>query len=516
MRKIQDILRLSYEANLSMRAVARSLSMSRDAVSETLARAKLGGVTWPLPDGLDESGLEALLYPRAQGRPVQYPEPDWNGVFHELRRKGVTLHLLWAEYKSAHPDGVQYSQFCERYRRFEKTLQVSLRQSHKAGDKCFLDYAGPTVPFIDRETGEVCQTFLFVAVLGASNYTYVEAHRAQDLPTWIAAHVRMFSFFGGIPALLVPDNLKAAVTRADRYEPGVNRTYLEMAAHYGAAVLPTRPRKPKDKPKVEAAVLLVERWILAVLRNHTFFSLAEVNDAVAKALTILNEKPFQKIEGSRRSLYETLDRPALHALPATSYEFAVWHKARVHIDYHLEVDKSFYSVHHSLTQQEVEVRLTERVVEVFHKGRRVASHARSVHKGSVHTDPAHRPKAHQEYLEWTPARLTAWGAGIGVCTGTLVERILHSRPHPEQAYRSCLGLLSLAKRYTPERLEAAAVRALAMGACSYSSVKSMLEKGYDKLEWEPHRETPSPIHENVRGASYYHPATPTGKQGPVH
>lgn len=516
MHKIQDILRLSYEAQLSGRSIARSLSISRDAVSDTLTRAKLAGLTWPLPDGLDAFELETLLYPPSPGHKKGYPEPNWNNVFHELRRKGVTLLLLWVEYKTAHPDGCQYSQFCELYRRFEKTLQVSLRQSHKAGEKCFLDYAGPTIPFIDPETGEVCQAYLFVAVLGASNYTYVEAQRAQDLPSWIAAHGRMFTFFGGVPALLVPDNLKAGVTRAHRYEPIVNRTYWEMAAHYGTAVLPTRPRKPKDKSKVEAAVLLVERWILAVLRNHTFFGLAEVNEAVAKVLTILNEKPFQKIEGSRRSLYETLDRPALRPLPSAPYEWAVWHKAKVPPDYHIEVEKSFYSVPHSLVTQEVESRVTERIVEIFRKGRRVASHTRATQAGSVQTDPAHRPKAHQQHLDWTPDRLIEWGARIGGCTSALVEHMLHSRPHPEQGYRACLGLLSLEKQFSSARLEAAAGRALAIGACSYRSVKSILERGIDQLEIEPIPETNCPLHENVRGAAYYQPSASTGKRGLVH
>lgn len=502
--KILDVLRLQAETDLSERSIARSLFISHGTVSNIIERAKAANLTWPLPPDLDDTALEAMLFPKTRGRPKKWNEPDWESIYRESKKKGVTLQLLWTEYKSQHPDGYQYSQFCERFRQWKKTLQLSLRQEHRAGEKLFIDYAGPTLPVVDPETGEIRDAQLFVSTFGASNYTYVEAAWSQDLQSFIQAHVRAFQFFGGVPELLVPDNLKAGVHKADRYEPVLNRTYYEMAAHYGCAILPARPKKPKDKPKVENAVLLVERWIMAALRNRTFFSLHELNEAIWELLKRLNDKPFQKMEGSRSSLFQSVDKPALKPLPAVPYTFARWHKARVNIDYHIAVDHVLYSVPYTLVRQEVDVRMTESLVEVFHKGNRVASHRRAYRKGQVVTEPLHRPKAHQKHVEWTPSRLIAWGASIGTSTGKLVEGILVRRPHPEQGYRACLGILSLSKRYTAQRVEAAAARAVAIGAYSYQSVKSILEKGLDQLPLlETSTEPPTSPHENVRGPAYY-------------
>jgi transposase len=510
MRTLKEVLRLYGEAGLGVRAVARSCGLSHSTVSEVLARANQAGLRWPLSAGLEEADLLARLYPDKQGRPRLQPEPDLATIHQELRRKGVTLQLLWLEYKAVHPTGYQYSQFCARYRAWRRTLPSSLRQTHRAGEKLFVDYAGQTVPVKDAVTGQVRAAQIFVAVLGASNYTYAEASFTQDLPSWIGAHTRALAFFGGVPALVVPDNLKAGVSRADRYEPDVNPTYYAWAEHYGTAILPTRPYKPRDKAKAENAVLVVERWILAALRHRTFFSLAELNTAMRALLERLNDKPFQKLLGSRRSLFAQLDRPALKPLPAQPYEYAQWCRVRVGVDYHIEVDHSHYSVPAALVRQEVEVRLTAGVVEVLHQGRRVASHARSERPGQCVTDPHHRPLAHQKHLEWTSTRLVAWAEQVGPATKTLVQAILEARPHPEHGYRSCLGLQRLSQHYPLERLEAASARAMAIGARSYRSVKSILEHGLDQFAL-PSDAVPGEgahlqsvlAHAHVRGAAYY-------------
>lgn len=518
MPKVREILRLHAQQGLSGRAVARSLNISPSTVSDVLGRVKAAGLSWPLPDefGRDEV-LEAALFPGRAGRPGVQAEPDWNEVYREMRsHKGMTLQLVWIEYKAAHADGLQYSQFCARYRQWAKTLRLSMRQEHRAGEKMFVDYAGPTVPVVDQETGEVREAQIFVAVLGASSYAYVEAQWSQDLASFIGGHVRALEFFGGVPALIVPDNLKSAVRRADRYDPSLNRSYAEFASHYGCAILPARPRKPKDKPKAEVSVQLVERWILAVIRKRTFFSLAELNQTIRELLTRLNEKSFQKLEGSRKSLFETLDKPALRPLPTLPYEFSAWRVVKANIDYHVALDKVYYSVPYPLVGTELDVRLTQNVVEIFHKGRRVASHARVQHKGQYVTDPTHRPAAHRAHAEWTPSRLVNWGKSIGPNTGTFVERLLESKKHPEQGYRSCLGLFSLSKRYPSERFEAAVLRALTIGSLSSRSVKSILERGLDQIQLLPiSDERPVASHENLRGPGYYQNATVT-KRGFVH
>ncbi len=482
-----------------------SQGLSHSTVSGYLARAEAAGIRWPLPEEVDDAALEAQLFPGNGDQPNRRrPEPDWARVYQELRHKGVTLQLLWLEYKQAHPDGYQYSRFCDLYRRWLKTLDVPLRQVHRGGEKAFVDWAGQTVPVVDRATGEVREAHVFVGVLGASNYTYAEASFTQDLPAWIEAHCRMFEFFGGVPGAIVPDNTKTAVSWTCRYEPGLVRSYEEMAAHYGTVILPARPRKPRDKAKVETAVQVVERWVLAPLRHRTFTSLPELNQAIREGIEALNHRPFQKLSGSRRTLFEALDRPALKPLPAQRYEYAEWKRAKVNIDYHVEVDRNFYSVPYQLVGQEVEVRLTAGTVEVFHRVQRVASHRRSHGRGQTLTDPQHRPAAHQRHLEWTPSRLIRWAEGIGPQTAALVRTLLESYPHPEQGYRSCLGILRLAKRFGPARLEAACGRALRLGARSYRSVRSILDHGLDRLPLEAQDQAPAPVHHlNLRGAAYY-------------
>jgi transposase len=511
MRKIKEVLRLQ-AAGQSQRAIAHSVAVARSTVKEYLQRAAAAGLVWPLPEDMTDSALDARLFPVLTAPVGPRPLPEWDVIYAEMkakRRTGVTLQLLWLEYKQAHPDGLQYSQFCECYRRWRGGLDRVLRQEHKAGEKVFVDFAGQTVPIIDRATGEVLfEAQIFVAVLGASNYTYVQACRSQELPEWISAHTRMVEYFGGVALAVVPDNLRSGVRHACYYEPDLNPTYQEWAEHYGTTVLPTRVRRPRDKAKVESGVLLVERWILARLRHHTFFDLADLNAEIARLLELLNARPFQKLEGSRRSLFESLDRPALLPLPATRYDYAQWKKASVNIDYHVEVLGHCYSVPYQLERAKVDVRITNDTVEVFHDGRRVAAHVRGRRKGSFTTDPSHRPQSHQKYLEWTPSRMIRWGEQAGPHTAAMVRRILESRPHPEQGYRACLGLLRLGERYTAPRLEAACARALHVGAVSYQSVKSILSTGLDQGPIEEQTTLALPQnHEHVRGEQSYATAT---------
>lgn len=503
MRKIREVLRL-HAAGRTNREIARNLAIWHSTVAEYLRRAELAGVNWPLSPELTDSALEARLFPPTAPSKVARPLPVWSEVQAELRRKGMTLQLLWLEYKEAHPDGLQYSQFCEHFRAWKGSLDLVLRQEHRAGEKVFVDYAGQTVPVVDRESGEVTDAEIFVGVLGASNYTYAEAAWSQEISEWVASHVRMYEYFGGVPHLTVPDNLKSGVRSACFYDPDVNPTYLELATHYGTTVLPTRVRKPRDKAKVEAGVQLVERWILARLRKHTFFSLTELNREIRRLLADLNARPFQKMDGCRRSLFETLDRPSLLPLPATRYEYAQWKKARVNIDYHVELGGHYYSVPHTLVRKQVDVRMTSSSVEILFDGKRVAVHVRSRRKGGFTTEPTHRPKAHQKHLEWTPSRILRWAAGTGPSTAALAQRILDDKPHPEQGYRACLGLLRLGERYGADRLEAASFRALRIGGTSYRSVKSILKNGLDRLPVEEQGALALPQeHENVRGAAYY-------------
>lgn len=503
MRKIREILRLS-AAGRSQREIAVSVGLGRSTVGDCLTRARRAGIN--ATSELADAALERSLYPPPPALPAQSRGwPDFAAVHRELRKKSVTLFLLWEEYKAAHPDGFQYSWFCQHYRAFAAKVDVVMRQSHRAGETTFVDYAGQTVPVIDRNTGEVREAQVFVAVLGASNYSFCEATWTQALPDWIASHQRAFTFFGGVTEILVPDNLKSGVTRAHRYEPDLNPTYAEMAAHYSVAILPTRVRKPRDKAKVEVGVQVVERWILARLRNQVFFSLEALNRAITALLPMLNERLFKKLPGSRRELYEQLDQPALQPLPAEPYVYAVWKKARVNIDYHIELERHYYSVPYQLVRTEVEARLSAQTVEIFHRGQRVASHRRSYQVGRHTTIAAHMPRPHREYAEWTPRRLVAWAQKTGPATAELIESILTRRRHPQQGFRSCLGILRLGKSVGDHRLEGACRRALHIGAASYKSIESILKH---KLDQEPLPAPAEPAlaldHDNVRGPKYYH------------
>jgi transposase len=506
MHKIKEVLRLSFDAGLSPRQVAASLGVARSTVRRYLDRAQAAGVGWPLPAGMDETALERALFPPAAPSNVARPDPDFNWMHKELRRKGVTLQLLWMEYKDEHRDGYQYSQFCARYQRWRRHLDPVLRQDHRAGEKCFIDFSGQTIPIVDADTGAVSQAELFVAVLGASNFTYAEAVASQQLSDWIGAHTRAFEFFDAVPAICVPDNLRSGVDKANRYEPSINRSYLEMARHYGTVIIPARPYRPRDKAKVEVGVQVAERWILASLRNLTFTSIAEANAAIRVRLRWLNDRPFSKLEGTRRSLFTQIDRPAMAPLPARRYEYAVWRRPKVNIDYHVDVDRHYYSVPYQLIGAHVDARVSAHTVELFYRGNRVAAHPYSAERGRHSTEAAHMPPSHRAHQEWSPSRLIAWGQRTVPATGWLIEAILAGRPHPEQGYRSCLGILRLSRRYGEKRLEAACARALRYVARSYRSVESILAHNLDAAPLPTTTPTTaSPrTHEHVRGPDYYH------------
>ncbi|EQD71781.1 integrase catalytic subunit [mine drainage metagenome] len=506
MRKIRDVLRL-VDAGLSLRQVAASLGIAFSTAGNYVKRAEHAGISWPLPEDLDDDALKAMLFPSPSSPGAKArPAPDWEKIHRELRRKGVTLMLLWFEYREDHPDGYAYSQFCEHYRRWRLHLDVVMRQSHRAGEKLFVDFPGMKIPIYNDHTGQLdFEAELFVAVLGASSYIYAEVLRSQELPYFVTAHVNTFEHLGGCPEIVVCDNLRSGVTQPNRYEPDVNATYQEMASHYGVAIIPTRSYKPRDKAKVESGVLLAERWLIARLRHERFTSLAEANLAIGKLLTWLNARPFKKLEGSRQSLFEQIDYPALRSLPTERYEFATWRRARIGLDYHIEVrsDHHCYSVPYRLVGEVVDLRVSMATIEVFYRHARVASHVRSYTSGYT-TDPAHMPESHRRHLEWTPTRIISWANAAGPATGKLVEEILVVRPHPEQGYRASLGIVRLGMRYGTARLEAACNRAASVRSFSYRSVESILRNGLDKQPLL--KKSPSlthPRHNNVRGPDYY-------------
>jgi transposase len=508
MRKIREVLRLRWGQGLSFRQIATSCHLGLGTVQEYARRAAAAGIPWPLPADLTDAALEARLFPPSPAVPGSArPVPNWAVVDRELRRKGTTLLLLWEEYRVDQPYAFGYSRFCELHHEWQGRTEPRMRQVHLAGEKLFVDYAGLTAPVVDRTTGEHRQAQIFVATLGASSYTSAEATWSQSLPDWIASHVRAFAFFGGVPELVVPDNLKAGVTSACYYEPEINPTYAELARHYGTAILPARVRKPRDKSKVENGVQQVERWVLAPLRNQSFFSLTALNAALQKQVQALNSRLAPGLPAPRQELFETLDRPALQPLPAQPYELALWQKARVHLDYHLQVDAHFYSVPSALVREEVEVRLTAAVLEIFHRGERVASHLRSHRKYGFTTLSEHMPPGHRAFAERDAERLLQQARAIGPETEALFRQICASRPHPAQGYRSCLGILRLGEVHGAARLERASRRALATGALAYRSLQAILKH---RLEDAPGPETPGPTetptplhHANVRGAGYF-------------
>ena len=508
MRDAREIIRLK-SSGVSTHEIARRLGTARTTVRETLKRAETAGLVWPLPEDMTDAALEAALYAsrRSKRGHRRIEEPDWGDVNRELKRKHVTLMILWDEYVAANPGGYSYSRFCELYRAFEKTLSVTMRQTHAAGERLFVDYAGDGVPvIIDRLTGEIRMAQIFIAVLGASSFTFAKATWTQALPDWIDAHVRAFEAVGGVPELIVPDNTKTAIIRACFYEPEVNRTYAEMAAHYGTAILPARPRRPRDKAKVEQAVLIVERWLLGRLRRRTFHRLADVDAALGELMVQLNDRqPLRRLGVTRRQLLEEVDRPALKALPGEPYEYSEWRGGRVGVDYHVDIDRHYYSVPYRFARAEVDARLTTRGVEIFHKGERIAVHLRASGNGKHTTVSEHMPSSHRRYAGWTIERIREDARKIGKATAALCEQILESRPHPEQGYRACLGIVRLVGSYGAARVEAAAEHAIEIGAQTYGSVKSILDAKLDRRPAPRRPADAAPIrHPNIRGPRYYH------------
>lgn len=511
MRTIRDVLRLHFETGLSQRQIARCLNMGLGTVSLYLKRSKDAALVWPLPNTLDDASLERRLFPHVLATARSgYAEPDYAAMHIELKRKGVTKQLLWEEYCQIHGDeAYKYSQYCQRYRDWALTLKRSMRQVHKAGEKLFIDYCGPTIPIINPDTGEVLDAQVFVATWGASNYTYAEATRSQKKPDWMTSHINAFEFFGGVPEIMVPDNLRSAVSKPCRYEPVINESYLHLAQHYNTVVIPARPYKPKDKAKAENAVLVVERWIMARLRHMTFFTLAELNQHICILLKDLNNRPFKKLPGSRQSQFELLDKPAMKPLPSKSYQYTEFKLVRVNIDYHIEYDKHYYSVPHHLVKHQVDVQATRDTITLLFKGKPVATHVRSQGQGAFTTNKTHMPTAHRKQGEWSAQRLHRWAQDLGPNVVRMVDAMVHHRVHPEQAYRSCLGLLNLSRSYDADRLDKAYERALLIGSCYVRSVKSILQQGLDQMDLplasDSHdKETTTQGHDNIRGPNYYH------------
>jgi transposase len=503
MRKTREILRLK-ELKRSHREISRALGVGGATVSETAARAKAAQLDWAAITTLSDAELEAKLYPPQPGA-IDRPLPDPATLDVELRKTGVTLRLLHHEYLEKHRVGAYgYTQFCAHYNEWKKQQGLTMRQVHRAGDKLFVDYSGKKPSIVDMETGELIAVELFVAVLGASNYTYAEVTRSQTVPDWVMSHVRALEFFGGVPAAIVPDQLKSAVTRSSRYEPGIQKTYDELAQHYDTVMLPARPLSPRDKAKVEVGVQVAQRWILARLRHQTFFSIDEMNERIAELLEDLNTRVMRRYRASRRDLFEKLERAALKPMPKTRFVYGEWKKARVHIDYHVVFDDHFYSAPYQLVGEEVWIRASGFTVEIFHNNQRVGSHLRSYKPGRHTTSDEHRSVLHQKHAEWTPERIVSWAKTIGANAALLVEKILTERKHPEHGYRSCLGIIRLDRKYGRERLDAACARALAVGGRSYTHVESILRNGLDRAALPKAEEPAASIdHENVRGPDYY-------------
>ena len=506
MRKIREVLRLRLSAGLSFRQISASTKLSVGAIQKLSKQAEQQGLSWPLPAELDDAKLAGLFYPQADTRVLDRRQvPDWQQVHQELKRKGMTKHLLWEEYTQRFPNSCySYSQYCDRYRHWLGQQRRSMRQVHKVGEKTFIDYAGSTVGIINPHTGEIWQAQIFVAVLGASNYTFAEASASQSLPDWLQSHVRMFEFFGGCTELLVPDNLRSGVSKACRYDPDLNPAYQQLASHYNVAVMPARPYKPKDKSKAENGVLLVERWILMRLRHQSFFSLSELNRCIAALLTELNNKAFKQLPGCRRDAFEQLDRPALRALPKQAYRYVDIKRVKVNIDYHVQYESHHYSVPHHYVGEKLELHAAETLVQIYFRQTLVASHPRKYHAGTS-TEPGHMPKRHSQHHKWTPERLKQWAASIGNDTLQWVDWQMESKAHPEQVYRLCLGLLSLSRTYPATRLNAACRLANRKKLNRLKQIKSILKANRDQLPDELELSTTLPQeHENIRGPETFH------------
>lgn len=506
MRKIHEVCRLRLKMGLGINQIAGACNISTSTASTYVNKIEALQLNYEELLSMDEEELYKLLFPAAAEMPVSDKAiPDFEYLTKELKKKGVTLQLLHEEYLRDNPGGYSRSQFYEKYRNYAKKLNPVMRFNHKAGQKMFEDFSGDRPHYINPETGEVVETELFVSALGASSYIFACAVADQKVENFIKGNIKALEYYGGCPECIVPDNLKSGVKSACYYDPEINRTFADMAEHYNVAVVPARVGKPRDKAKVENAVLQAQRRVLAALRNRTFFSLHELNEAIMEEVEKLNRRPMAVTGKSRRELFEEIEKPALRPLPAERFEIYNYKTpTTVHIDYHIEVEKSYYSVPYTLIGETVEVKYNSGVVEVYHKKRRIASHIRTYTKGKYITEDSHMPHEHRQYLEWTPERLKNWGGKIGSYTKTMMQRIMEGRKHPEHGFRNCLGIIRLSKQYTPERVENACKRALAVAACNYRSVKSILQTGLDKVAYlDEHQETKPIEHPNIRGREYY-------------
>lgn len=503
MRKISEIFRQRFELGHSYRDVARSLNISTSTVSDYLARARTAGISWPFPSDLTEEELYNKLFLPVDNAKSDRPQPDWDNVHRELKKKGMTLQLLWREYRDEHPRGLGYSMFCQYYRRYAKNISPVMRQHHKAGEKTFVDYAGMKMPWFNSITGEILEAEIFVGCLGASQFIFAEATATQQLPDWIQSHIHMFEYFGGVSQMVVPDNLKSGVTKAHRYDPDINANYQHLCEHYGTAIVPARSGEPKDKAKVESAVSIIERQILAPLRHTTFTSIGEINAAIAKKLIVLNKQLFQKMKTSRQELFDTVDKPALKALPPSRYQYAEWKKAKIHLDYHFVFDDHFYSVPYQHVRQTVDIRATAKTIECFYRGQRIATHIKNAKRYGFTTLADHMPKAHQEQAKYSLPYLYHWAEKIGSQTKKFVDHMLASRAFPQQAYRACYGLLRLSDRYGSGRLEKACSKALEIGATRYQQIESILKNNLEEVPVHQSVTIPLSAHDNIRGANYY-------------
>lgn len=504
MNKISEIFRQRFELGLKYRAIADSLNMSLSTVSDYLARARAANLSWPLPQGITEQELYSQLFLPVRVAYRKKVEPDWQYIHTELRRKGVTMQLLWREYREQQKEGLGYSQFCRLYSSHKKTISPVMRQVHKAGEKCFVDYAGMTLDWLDVISGEICQAQIFVGCMGASQLIFAEATASQQLPDWINSHIHMFEYFGGVPEIVVPDNLKSGVTKAHRYDPDINYNYQHLAEHYGIAVVPARIVTPRDKAKAENAVGIIERQVLAPLRNMTFTSVGEIDLEVKKRTAVLNKQQFQKMATSRQELFEQIDKPALKLLPTSRYQYADWIKAKVNIDYHIVFADCFYSVPYKYIGKYVRVRGTNKSVECFYDNQRIAVHARNYKKYKFTTTPEHMPKNHREHANMSVGRLKNWANKIGINTVKFVDHMMKSRAFPQQAFRACLGLLRLGKKYGDKRLENACHKALLTGASRYQHVEAILKNNLEEVIINNTEiNTPLIDHQNIRGSDYY-------------
>ena len=507
MRQLREILRLRLHADLSMRQIRDSLRLSLGAVQKVISKADELGLDWDAIEKLDEQQLARAIYPESDTRAsIQLELPDWGEIVQELKGKGVTKHLLWEEYTQQYPNrSYSYPQYCFLYKDWLKKQKRSMRQTHKADDKLFVDYAGQTVPIVRGDTGEVRSAQIFVAVLGASNYTFCEATWSQSLPDWLGSHARALEFIGGVPKLIVPDNLKSGVTKACRYDPDLNPSYQQLGAHYGTAIMPARPRKPQDKAKAEVGVQIIERWILARLRHHTFFSLAELNQCIRALLVEVNNRPFKQLKGTRQQWFESLDKPALMPLPKHQYQYTDIKTVKVNVDYHIQYDQHLYSVPHQLVGEKLELHAKDHLIEIYFQNKRVTSHARKYHPGTT-TDAAHMPVKHEKHHQWTPGRLMNWAKDLGDEVLLWVQAQLKQKQHEEQAYRVCLGLLNLSRVYPSKRINNACAIANQNKLYRLKQIKSILQSNQDQLLPESKEQLSllPQSHENIRGPENFH------------